>query len=130
MRLRDLPASTSPIPEPVGFVVKNGTNRLPVSGRPGPSSSTEISSWPEARCPNGSGRAARFLGRVDRVLDQVDQELLELVGVGVDREIGAAFDLDRHARLERGDAAGSALPIESGYGLRGRQAREPGVGRS
>ena len=31
--------STSPIPEPPGLVVKNGTNRLAVFDRPGPSSS-------------------------------------------------------------------------------------------
>ena len=31
------------MPEPPGFVVKNGTNRLPVFDRPGPSSSTHNS---------------------------------------------------------------------------------------
>src|SRR6476660_8192065 len=35
--------STRPIPDPPGLVVKNGTNRLPVLERPGPSSSTLIS---------------------------------------------------------------------------------------
>ena len=36
-------ASTRPMPEPSGLVVKNGTNRLPVFDRPGPSSSTQSS---------------------------------------------------------------------------------------
>ena len=35
--------STRPIPEPPRLVVKKGTNRLAVLGRPGPSSRTVIS---------------------------------------------------------------------------------------
>ena len=46
--------STRPIPEPPGFVVKNGTNRLPVFDSPGPSSSTHNSiaagETPGSRC--------------------------------------------------------------------------------
>jgi hypothetical protein len=34
---------SNPLPEPWGLVVKKGTNRLPDSGSPGPSSSTAIS---------------------------------------------------------------------------------------
>ena len=40
VRLGDLPAERQADAGPVGLVVKNGTNRLDVSGSPGPSSST------------------------------------------------------------------------------------------
>src|SRR5262249_35468411 len=40
--------STRPMPEPPGFVVKNGTNRLVVLARPGPSSSIQTSTCPGA----------------------------------------------------------------------------------
>src|SRR5262245_19075049 len=42
--------SARPIPEPVGLVVKNGTNRFDVSGSPGPSSSTVTCRPPSTFC--------------------------------------------------------------------------------
>ena len=45
--------------------------------------------------------AARRLGRrVDRVLEQVDQQLLDLVGVGLDGQVGPALDGDRAPLVE------------------------------
>ena len=77
--------STSPMPEPFALVVKKGTNRLPGSGRPGPSSSTTTSSSPPAHAPADLDTAAGLERRVGGVADQIDQELVELVAVGGER---------------------------------------------
>ena len=75
------------MPEPVGFVVKNGTNRLDVSGSPGPSSSTVSCSAAVHLLPVDPHLAARLERRVDGVADDVDQQLLELIGIGVDLDV-------------------------------------------
>ena len=92
--------STSPIPVPPGLVVKNGTNRFAESGRPGPSSCTVSS--------NESSRVVHFTRtpppvvarRVHGVREQVDQQLVELVAVGLQRHVRARHDLHRQPRFE------------------------------
>ena len=93
--------STSPIPDPVGLVVKNGTNRFAVSGRPGrrPRRRRPATLFsrpaPTARAlRRPSSRAASTALR-----DQVDQQLIELVAVGPQRDV--------EARTRRRPAAGS-----------------------
>ena len=70
------------MPDPPCLVVKNGTKRLAVPARPGAVvSDAEL----ELVAGDGPGHvdAARRLQRgFGGVLDQVDQELIELVGVG------------------------------------------------
>ena len=82
---------TRPMPEPPGLVVKNGTNRLPVFASPGPSSSTHSSTVagdepgdPLPADPHRPPPVSR--DRVDGVANQVDQQLLELIGVALDRQ--------------------------------------------
>ncbi len=78
------------MPEPPGLVVKNGTNRLPVFDRPGPSSSTHSSivggDDPGRRCQPTLHAAAGLADRVDGIPNQVDQQLLELIAVPLDRQ--------------------------------------------
>ena len=79
------------MPEPPGLVVKNGTNRFAVFDNPGPSSSTQISTpWRVRRQPTVSGRSADFETRVGGVANQVDEQLLDLIGSTVDGESGPA----------------------------------------
>ena len=81
---------TRPMPDPPGLVVKKGTNRFDVLARPGPSSSTAISRFALRAPPaHGDGAAANFEAGVGGVAQQVDQQLFELIGVGVDRDVGA-----------------------------------------
>ena len=87
-----------------GLVVKNGTNRLDVSGRPGPSSSTVSCRKPSTCFQSIHTRAAGFERRVDGVADDVDQQLLELIGVGLDLHVVGPLDVDRQPVLELGDA--------------------------
>ena len=75
------------MPEPVGFVVKNGTNRFDVSGRPGPSSSTVSCSDAVDRLPVDPDPSARLERRVHGVADDVDQQLLDLIRIGVDLHV-------------------------------------------
>ena len=100
--------STSPIPEPPGLVVKNGTNRLPVFDSPGPSSSTHSSivggDDPGSRCQPTRTPPPVSRDRIDGVAQQVDQELLELIAVALDRQPRAGGDLDVVRLLERDDA--------------------------
>ena len=65
---------------------------------------------------------------VRRVADQVDQQLLDLVGVRLDRHLRPLLDVDGEPRLERGGAADQAGELEGGPPRR-RQAGEPRVGR-
>ena len=73
------------MPDPPGFVVKNGTNRLPVFDSPGPSSSTQSSivggDDPGSRCQPTVHAAAGLAHGVDGVANQVDEQLLELIAV-------------------------------------------------
>ena len=78
--------STSPMPVPFALVVKNGTNRLPGSGRPGPVVVHGHLGHAAQDAP-ADGDAAPGLERgVGRVPHQVDQELVELVAVGGERD--------------------------------------------
>ena len=93
------------MPEPPGLVVKNGTKRLVVFDSPGPSSSTQMST-PMARSAPAdadAGCAADFEARVGGVPNQVDEELLDLIGVDGDREVGTGLDLNRDAGFEPGN---------------------------
>ena len=99
------------MPEPPGLVVKNGTNRLPVFDSPGPSSSTHSSiaaATARQPLPADADAAAGLAHRVDGVAQQVDQQLLELIAVALDREPRAAGDLDVVPLLERDDAVDHA----------------------
>ena len=70
-------------PEPAVLVVKNGTNRFDVSGSPVPSSSMTVDlAAVVTPGPVDPDAAAGLERRVDRVADDVDQQLLELIGIG------------------------------------------------
>ena len=88
----------SPVPSPSGLVVKKGSNTWAASASdmPGPSSITSTatpSSQRRARtthAPGPPGAGDRLRG----VVDQVDEDLLDLVGVDVGhRQIGLDLDL-------------------------------------
>ncbi len=87
----------SPVPSPSGFVVKNGSNTwlASVSDIPGPSSITSTatpSSHGRARTDDGSRTTRRGDG-LRRVVDEIDEHLLDLVGVDVGHgEIGVDVD--------------------------------------
>ena len=70
------------MPDPCGFVVKNGTNRFALLAMPGPSSSTMSATRAILPLPTNAHAAARLERRVDRVAHQVDQQLIELIAVG------------------------------------------------
>ena len=98
--------STRPMPEPPGLVVKNGTNRLPVFCSPGPSSSMRTSSPVVLQRPAQRDAAAGLERRVHGVAHDVDQQLFELIGVGLARSTGGpSAQRHRQPRVERGDAA-------------------------
>lgn len=65
--------------------------------------------------------AAVRQGRVNRILEQIDQRLLDLVRIGIDIDSGTGFDHDRHALLKMGDALdqlGEAKRLGFGGGKR------------
>ena len=76
--------STRPMPEPSGLVVKKGTNRLArARAGPGPRPRPNLDAAARvAAAPAHAHAAARLERGVGRVADQVDQQLLELVGIG------------------------------------------------
>ena len=75
--------------------------------------------------PRGDA-AAGLERRVHRVAHEIDQQLLELVGVGGDVTSGPATSDDRQPRLERDDAPHqrhrSRPACASGGGRRARRA--------
>ena len=93
------------MPDPPGFVVKNGHEQVAVFGRPGPSSSTQTSSAGPA-CASRRDAAAGLDGGVDGVAAHVDQELLELIGVGRRRRRRGRSH-DRPARASRARRRGA-----------------------
>ena len=119
------------MPDPPGLVVKNGTNRLPVFPSPGPSSSTHSSTVagdePGTRCQPTRTVPPGLVDGVHGVANQVDQQLLELVGVALDGERRAGGDLDVVRLLERRDAIDEPGDVDRRQ-LRRRQLREPGIG--
>ena len=88
------------MPEPFGFVVKNGTNRFDVSGRPLPSSSIVSSNQSPDRFQPIDDAAAGLERRVDGVAHDVDEQLLDLIRVGDDLDVGRRMD-DRPAAASR-----------------------------
>ena len=78
-----------PVPTPCGLVVKNGSKArfLTSGGMPGPLSSTSTTTSPSRGRRRGrrAGAAPRLDQRLLRVDDQVDQHLVQLVGVAPDR---------------------------------------------
>ncbi len=54
--------------------------------------------------PADGDAAAGLQRRVRRVVHEVDEELLELIGIGADRDVRALLDPDRQPRLDAGDA--------------------------
>ena len=100
--------STRPIPEPPGLVVKNGTKRLPVFDEPGTLVLDPQLDGRRRRAgsplPADAHAAAGLADGIDGVANQVDEQLLELIGVALDRQRGPAGDLDVVRLLERGDA--------------------------
>ena len=77
------------MPDPPGLVVKNGTKRFDAFGRPGPFVVDPEIEHPSVARPADRDAAAGLERRVDGVAQQVDQQLLELIGVGADREVRA-----------------------------------------
>ena len=73
------------MPEPPGLVVKNGTNRFDAFGSPGPSSSTQSSKLRPSRFQPTVTPPPVCSAASTALRTQVDQQLLELIGVGADR---------------------------------------------
>ena len=120
--------STRPMPEPCGLVVKNGTNRFAVGGRPGPSSSTQISTAALRRVPAHAHAAARLQRRVGRVAHEVDERLLDLVRVGLQLDVGAALQLrpaPASPAAPRAARVAPAPPARAPAGAGGPAARSP-----
>ncbi len=77
--------STSPMPDPCGLVVKNGTNRFALLARSRPFVLHHERERPVLARPPNAHAAVRLERRVDGVAHEVDQQLIELVAVGVHR---------------------------------------------
>ena len=78
--------------------------------RPGPSSSTAISRLPRfRRQPTLDASAADLEAGIGAIAHQVDQQLFELIGIGIDGDIGSRLHHDRHARIECGNALNQRL---------------------
>ena len=105
MRLGDLAAQREADPGARRLRREERHEQVGVSGRPGPSSSTVT--WTRRRlAPVDPDPAAGLERRVDGVADDVDQQLLELIGIGVDLDVAGRLDRDRQAVLELGDPVG------------------------
>ena len=93
--------SPSPVPSPSGLVVKNGSNTCAASASdmPGPSSATSTatpSSQRRARTTTRAGPAGAG-DRLGRVVDEIDEDLLDLVGVDVGhRQVGLDLEAGLH----------------------------------
>ena len=122
------------MPDPFGFVVKNGTNRFDVSGSPLPSSSTFSSNQSPVVFQPIDDAAAGLERRVDGVADDVDEQLLELIGVGDEPDVGRRLHGDRQALLELDDAVdqlGHAERLRAAASAGARAARRrAGTGRA
>ena len=111
------------MPEPPGLVVKNGTNRLAVFDKPGPFV-VDPDLEPRRVCAASrrvTRAAADFEAGIGGVAQQVDQQLLELIGVGVDGDVGAG-PRPGPARASRGRRRAAAAASA-------RRARACGAGR-
>ena len=88
------------MPEPLGLVVKNGTNRLCVSARPGPVVRDLHLDLAALLAPADLDPAPGLLRRVDRVAHQVDQQLLQLIGITADGQGRAGLQPHRQPLLQ------------------------------
>ena len=77
--------------------------------------------------PADRDAAAGFQRCVDRVVEQIDQELLQLIGIGSNRHFGTGLDRDPEPRLHAGDAAHERGHIDA-VDARGGQLRQARVG--
>ena len=91
------------MPEPAGFVVKKGTKRFDVFGRPGPVVGHGDLDLALGAAPGDRRAAARLEGGVGRIAHEIDEQLLELVRIRRDGELRAAVEPDGHARLQSRD---------------------------
>ena len=130
------------MPDPPGLVVKNGTNRLRVLESPGPSSSTVSSkAGGLGQCrdqPTLTPPAVSVAASI-AFLSRLISQLLDLVGVGLDGQVGPALDGNRAPLVEprhlldqrpgRHATAGSA-PAAGPAGVGGHEAAQRlGAGR-
>ena len=76
--------------------------------------------------PADAHAAAGFTDGVDGVANQVDEELLELIAVALDRDSGTRHDLDMVRLLQRSDAIDERADVERRQ-LRRWQFREARV---
>jgi len=116
---------TRPMPEPPGLVVKNGTKRLAVPARPGPSSVTQISTIAPSRRQPAATDPPVMSEASGRVAQEVDQGLLDLVRVALYGDGRARLDADGDAGFKGGgavDALGDAERLHLRTGQLG-QAR-------
>ena len=103
------------MPEPSGLVVKNGTNRFGVAGKPGPSSSTQISTWRAAARrrqptltppPVSSAASAALRTRLMSSCSSWSPSARM-------RSSGPGFDPHGQARLEARDAAHQRADVDT-----------------
>ena len=90
--------SASPMPVPPGLVVKNGTNTSAPAVTPRPP--IQDADFHVARVldvPLHLRKPAGFLRRIEGVANQVDEQLLELIGIGADHHVGAGDHLSAAA---------------------------------
>src|SRR5205814_2035398 len=76
--------------------------------------------------PTESDAAVRLERRVDGVAYEIDEQLVELIAVGENRDRRSVLDPHREPRLERGDAPHPRGDVDGGA-LRRRQPREPRI---
>ena len=112
------------MPDPCGLVVKNGTNRFPVSARPGPRSSIQISTCP---LPEGASQPSSTRPSAASRAQEVDDHLLELDRISLDFDRRSIAHRDGHALLQAGHAAQERSEIQ-GLRLGRGQAGEAAVG--
>ena len=107
------------MPDPPGLVVKNGTNRFAVFDSPGPSSSTQMSTpWRVRRQPTVTDAAADLEARVGGVANEIDEQLLDLIGVDARRSRPA-----RVARAPARASRGRRSLTSSGFRTTGAESR-------
>ncbi len=110
---------TSPMPDPPRLVVKNGTNKLAVFERPGPSSRTVISTLTGVCVVTHEDAAAGLLRGIHRVADQIDQHLLQLIRVPLNRHRGGILQRTPACAFRCQWRAAKATLISTGPNLGG-----------
>ena len=75
--------------------MKNGTNRLLVFGKPGPSSSTRTSRNAAVRDPTDPDATPGFQSCIDGIVQEIDEKLFQLVAVGLNHQRRAWRQNDR-----------------------------------